>query len=207
MRLKKFCETPDDSLMSVLHIGNSMNPILNTSDILKVESYSNLKIKSGDIIVFLPPGLDHKVTHRIISINLNNIRTQGDNNDDIDPWVLSPEDILGYVKFVQRKNKQFRLHRGLRGQLLVTIIRTFRAVKLKIFSVFRPLYNYLSQSGIFRQPWLLNYMKIRVLSFKKGESLELQLVMGKHLIGRRLSKGQWKIRYPFKLFIDETSLH
>lgn len=184
-----------------------MNPTLKALDKLQVEPYHNSKIRCGDIITFTSPlNGTYKITHRVISISPDGIKTGGDNNDDIDPWTLNPEDILGQVRLIRRGNRQLDLHGGLRGQLSGNTIRIFRMIKLKMFSMLYPFYNYLSKRGIFRQSWLLNRMKIKLISFKKGKDIELQLVLGKYVIGRKLPQMRWRIHYPFKLFINETHL-
>jgi hypothetical protein len=56
--------------------------------------------------------------------------------------------------------------------------------------------------------WLPNkIMKTKVISFDRAEGLELQLLMGRRVIGRWLpGMTQWLIRRPFRLFVDEASL-
>ena len=46
--------------------GSSMNPTLKPHDILQVVPYIGRKIRGGDVIVFLPPGSNRKVTHRVL---------------------------------------------------------------------------------------------------------------------------------------------
>jgi signal peptidase len=51
-------------------------------------------LRTGDVITYLPPpssGEDSMVTHRIVEIAPDGIRTQGDANAAPDPWVLVPE--------------------------------------------------------------------------------------------------------------------
>jgi hypothetical protein len=50
-------------------------------------------------------------------------------------------------------------------------------------------------------------MRPRVISFNREGGTELQLVMGRKVIGRRLEgKSGWNIRRPFRLFVDEEAL-
>jgi hypothetical protein len=50
-------------------------------------------------------------------------------------------------------------------------------------------------------------LKPRVLFFRRVEGMELQLVVGHRLIGRRLpGKEHWEIKRPFRLFVDEALL-
>ncbi|TIH30477.1 S26 family signal peptidase [Subtercola vilae] len=55
----------------------------------------------GDIITFRPPTSPTEIyTHRVISITDGNIKTQGDINGAVDPWVLHPGDIIGIAAVV-----------------------------------------------------------------------------------------------------------
>lgn len=45
----------------------------------------------GDVITYMPPaesGIDHLVTHRIVSIEDGTFRTKGDAVDQVDPWTF-----------------------------------------------------------------------------------------------------------------------
>lgn len=51
-------------------------------------------LRAGDVITFRPPasaGVDGLVTHRIVRITTDGIRTRGDNETARDPWVLRPQ--------------------------------------------------------------------------------------------------------------------
>ena len=81
-----FFNIPDASLKPIVYKGPSMNPTLKAPDILHVIPYNGGKIKCGDVIVFEHPEGDGKnrITHRVISVDSNGIRTHGDNNCNID---------------------------------------------------------------------------------------------------------------------------
>lgn len=52
-------------------------------------------LRVGDVITFRPPagaGVDGLVTHRIVGIGTDGIRTRGDAEALRDPWVLHPEE-------------------------------------------------------------------------------------------------------------------
>jgi len=43
--------------------------------------------------------------------------------------------------------------------------------------------------------------------FNRSDGVEFQLLMAGHVIGRLIpGKGEWFIRRPFRLFVDEASL-
>ena len=109
---------PDSIQKFVIYRGPSMNPILKKKDILEVIPYKKKPIRCGDVVVFVcPKGGDKLVVHRVISIDSKGIRTRGDNNNCIDPWYLSSQDILGYVARIKRQSWPLPVHRGVKGQL------------------------------------------------------------------------------------------
>jgi signal peptidase len=188
------------------HIGPSMNPTLQSGDALQIIPYDSKKIRCGDVIVFIPPGGDRKITHRVISIDSKGVKTKGDNNKRIDSWVLSHDNIIGEVIYVQRGRGCRRVYGGPIGQLFVVVVKAIRIMDSVISYLLRPVYQQLASSGIFRR-WLHGLVDIRVISFNRQEGPELQLLMGQQVIGRLLpGKSQWDIRRPFRLFVDERSL-
>jgi len=201
-----FLDACDGLPKSMMYTGTSMNPALKASDVLQVLPYRREKIQPGDVIVFLPPGSSHVVVHRVISVNAQAIRTRGDHNRDIDSWVVSSDCVVGRVVWAQRGNRRRSIHGGLRGRLYSFGIRPIRMIDLKISSLLHPIYRRLAQTGVLR-PWLPVRMETRVLSFDRSAGTELQLVMGRRIIGRLLpGRNEWLIRRPFRLFVNEASL-
>ena len=188
------------------YIGPSMNPTLKSGDGINVIPYGKRKIRIGDVIVFPIPKGYHNVVHRVISIDSQGIRTRGDNNSNIDSWTLSHDGIIGHVFRVQRGNRWRSIHGGLRGLLYSLGIRANRMIDIKISSLLHPAYHWLARTGALR-PWLSARMQIRVLYFNRSTGTELQLIMGRRVIGRLLpDRSQWVIRRPFRLFVDEAAL-
>ncbi|MCP8316737.1 MAG: signal peptidase I [archaeon] len=82
----------------------SMVPTLNIGDYIVVKAVAFDELKSGpppigDIIVFRNPENpnDKPIVHRIYSIDYEQktIRTKGDHNSYVDPWIVTEEDIIG----------------------------------------------------------------------------------------------------------------
>lgn len=51
-------------------------------------------LRAGDVITYRAPessGIDGMVTHRVVEVTPQGIRTQGDARPDPDPWVLQPD--------------------------------------------------------------------------------------------------------------------
>jgi signal peptidase len=188
------------------HIGPSMNPTLQSGDVLQVIPYDSKKIRCGDVIVFIPPGGDRKITHRVISIDSKGVKTKGDNNKHIDSWVLGHENIIGRAVYLQREKKCRRVYGGLMGQLFVMVVGAICLISSVIYYLLRPVYQQLARAGIFRR-WLHGLVDIRVISFNREGRTELQLLMGRHVIGRLLpGKSRWLIKPPFRLLVDEELL-
>lgn len=197
---------PDDSLRSITYKGSSMNPTLKAPCILQVLPYQGEKIQRGDVIVFHHPGDGRAITHRVVCIDSHGIRTRGDNSSRVDPWVVGANNIVGRVIYVQRGDRQRSIYGGLGGRLYLFGVRAIRIIDSKISSLIHPVYHRLAQTGAFRR-WLPARMQPRVLSLDRSTGTELQLLMGRRVIGRLLpGRNQWVIRRPFQLFVTETSL-
>ena len=75
--------------------GSSMDGGIDRGSIAfeRVVPVSDLRV--GDVITYAHPGAgadqDAMVTHRIVSIRAEGIRTQGDAEASVDPWVLHPD--------------------------------------------------------------------------------------------------------------------
>ena len=191
---------------SMNYIGSSMNPTLKPGVRLHLRAYQGQKIRRGDVIVFISPEDGSKVVHRVISVDSNGIKTRGDNCNHEDDWVLSREDIIGRVVSAQRGNRQRKILGGLLGRLYAVSVRVIRAIDSPVSCLLHPAYDEVAKAGIFIRLLPLR-MRPRVISFNRDAGTELQLVMGRRVIGRRLEgKAGWNIRRPFRLFVDEASL-
>jgi signal peptidase len=202
----QFLNEQGDSLNQVVYTGPSMNPTLRAPDILSVVPYNERKIRCGDVIVFVPPGGNHRITHRVISVDKEGIKTRGDNNSNIDTFILKPDNIIGRVTYARRGNKLLRIYAGLPGQLYVIAVKTVRKIDMGISFLLHPIYHWLSKIGVFR--WFVPLrLKPRIISFKRPPGVEHHLVMGRRIVGKRLpGKEKWYIKRPFRLFVDEKSL-
>ena len=183
-----------------------MGPILRPGDQLRIIPYGGKPIRVGDVIVFDDAGAGHKVVHRVVSVDSTRIKTRGDNNKAMDDWDLSPSDILGRVVSALRDNRSIRVFGGPIGQLCCAVMRAIHSMDSRLSSSLRPVYERLAGSGFIRRR-LPVHMKTRVIFFNRAEGTELQLLMGRRVIGKWLpGKSEWNIRRPFRLFVDETSL-
>lgn len=80
-------------------ISESMVPVLKVGDhqICKITNFD--KVKKGDIILYEYGDLVivHRVFQKVDNGSEKYLITKGDNNDDIDPWRVYPEDIISEV--------------------------------------------------------------------------------------------------------------
>lgn len=183
-----------------------MNPLLKAGDGLRIISYDGKEIRPGDVIVFIPPEGDSKIVHRVVSVDSQGIRTRGDNNNQVDSWVLSPEQILGRVVSIQRRERRRRIFGGTVGRTFAGAVRAIHLLDKSLCFLLRPAYDRLIRTGILR-PWGKSLIKTRVLSFNRPQGTELQLLWGRWVIGRHRPGGaRWHIRRPFRLFVHEATL-
>jgi len=82
----------------------SMAPEFNIGDFVLVKAASSIKV--GDIIVFHVPSpyeqnTPSPIVHRVVEIHEENgvtyYRTKGDNNPDVDPWMVPKDNVIGVV--------------------------------------------------------------------------------------------------------------
>jgi signal peptidase len=199
-------QTESKKLQSINYIGPSMNPTLRPGDRLHIIPCDSRKVQRGDVVVFIPPGGDSKVIHRVVAMDSQGIRTRGDNCTDVDPWILSPEQVLGRVVCARRRNKRLRVFGGPVGRLLAVAIRGIHSIDSSVSELLRASYNRLARVGTFRR-FLPASMEPRVISLSRPAGTELQLIIGRRVIGRWLpGMTRWHIRRPFRLFVDEDSL-
>lgn len=184
--------------------GSSMKPTLKPGDLIEIASAD--PVRPGDVIVFLPPATEDRVVHRVIRVDGFGIRTRGDNSLEADPWVLREQNILGQVARVHGSAGTPRCVVGGRlGLVYGTALRSVHGVKRKLTSWLRPLYHLLSRWGFpgrFLHPVLCPW----ILSTAAGKGCELQLFIGKRMIGRLRSGGPWEIRPPYRLCVDVSRL-
>ncbi len=188
------------------YVGPSMNPLLWDGDGLHIVPYDNRAIRRGDVIVFVPPGVATKVVHRVVSVDEDGVRTRGDNGRQVDPWILSPKDILGRVTYVLRKDRRRNICGGFAGRITAGVFRCVHRGDAAISFLLHPVYRGLCRATFLRRR-LHRLVKPRVLIFNRPEGVEQQLVVGRRLIGRRRPRREsWEIRRPYRLCVDEAML-
>jgi signal peptidase I len=186
--------------------GFSMTPTIRRSDVLRISSYDGKRVRPGDVVVFKSTGQTVLTVHRVLSRDATGIKTAGDNNDEVDPEYLKPGDIIGRVDYLQRGFKLKRVHRGWSGSLIGRVMRLRRLLDYRLSRIGRPAYEWLIRHKVFIK-WPFGSIRIKVVSFTRNGAQELQLLWGTRVIGWFAPEfGTWRIKRPFRLFIDESSL-
>jgi len=187
-------------------LGPSMRPLLRSGDLLLAAPYRETRIKRGDVVVFAPPHEERLITHRIVSIKNGFYFARGDNNNILDPWPLTEEHVLGKVTRIWRQMRTKRIASGPRGRLAGFFCHGSNVVRNRLFHMFRPIYRWAAGLRIFRALSTLGG-RTRIVRIDRKEGSELQLLLGRRLIGKLSpGRGRWWIRPPFRLLIDETRL-
>jgi len=190
---------------SMICVGQSMYPTLHVLDTLSILPYAGRSIRRGDVVIFIAPA-QKKVTHRVVLMTNQGIKTRGDNALSVDDWTLRPDDILGQVISVKRGNHKIPVYGGPLGFVIGVKSHKIRWMKYRLTQLLKPFYDFASTSGIFRI-WLPAGLKPRVLSFSRRGYAEMQLQMGQKAIGSYdLEQKRWMIKPPYRLFVDEASL-
>jgi len=188
------------------HSGSSMYPTLSKRDLLETTPYQNKKPKVGDVILFLPPEEKNYFIHRIVNIGPKGFLTRGDNNSDIDAWALQEEDIYGRVIAAHQGERSRRIYAGLPGRLSGICCLARRKTNALIVKLLGPVYRWFCTGGILCRLIPVS-LTTQVLKFQSDSIVSHRLLLGKRVIGTYdKSSLQWRIRRPYRVLVDESSL-
>jgi hypothetical protein len=199
-------QVPADRRGSLFFSGASMGVSFRDGDRLVIEPCGVGDIRKGDVVVFVAPGDDTRIVHRVIAAGPDRFRTRGDANPGEDPWLLGVGDLIGRVTAFERNGRLHPVAGGRRGRLRALATRTIRRIDHHSSTVFHPIYRGLSRSSILKRLVPISFSP-RVIVLRKEGGTEMQLLMGRRVIGRKKAKEDgWQIRRPFRIFVDEQAL-
>lgn len=190
-------------LADVIYSGISMNPLLKNADRLVYIPYSKEQLRKGDVIIFNSANTSKMVVHRIISARDSIIRTKGDNNNYSDIEPICPSQIIGRVIYARRGPRKINIYRGMTGRIQCIMNKISPEFRKMLFRPLRPVYNLMTKSGAVRFPRI----RPQVLIFSRPSGTEIQLLVGKRVVGRKPPLGNWQIKPPFLLFLDLESTY
>jgi len=75
--------------------GDSMDGTISRGSLIYTQPVSVESLVVGDVVTFVPPGMEAPVTHRLVRVSRNDsgeleMRTRGDNVGMRDPWTFVP---------------------------------------------------------------------------------------------------------------------
>jgi signal peptidase len=81
-------------------MGGSMEPTIHVGSIVIVRRVKPEDVRVGDIIAFRTgeSRTIHRVIEKVVEGGFFYFRTKGDANEDPDPWIVKPEDVLGELQ-------------------------------------------------------------------------------------------------------------
>ena len=194
------------TMFFAVYVGPSMSPTLSEPDLMEVVPYDERPVRPGDV-VFLPSATgEASIVHRVARVTPSGVFTRGDDNTREDVSPCRPEDVGGRVVAVWRGRRRSVIAGGFQGRLRGIWLRWRRNPASGTSRLLHPAYRALSRSG-----WLVRLLpapaRPRVVGFfARGRDRSL-LLLGPHVVGRYDDgAGRWRIRRPFRLFVDERML-
>lgn len=184
-----------------------MYPTLRSVDNIITEKYKKRDdIRVGDIIVYPHPNKIFDVVHRIIEIREDGVITRGDNNNQIDPYVIKFDDIKGKITVITRGKKSITITGGRIGYIIhrIMLARKYTVLFFKI--PISRVSAIITDSKFFNFLDPLFKVKIVYVNGKNGTNREI-LKLGNRAIGKRdIQNGEWFIKFPYKFFIKKERL-
>ncbi|MCX6842426.1 MAG: S26 family signal peptidase, partial [candidate division WOR-3 bacterium] len=201
-------------MLRFVYTGPSMNPTLHEPDLRDVKPYGTERVRPGDVVCFKSPEKDLTVVHRVVSVERRetgdgrpkeDIRTRGDNNLADDP-VLQAGDIIGRVTAAQRGARRRVIAGGWKGLVVLRRARLGRGIQRSAGLLPHTLYRVLAGLGPLDR-LLPRGLRPRLVRFDLRYRVVLKLLVGRQTVGQYDDRREeWRIRRPFRLFVDEKTL-
>lgn len=102
--------------------GFSMAPFIRDGDVLTVVPKGGGRSNPGDIVAFVHPANDRLTVHRIVAIRGGKVAIKGD-NVSVPDGAIPEENILGFVRRVERDGRVVRPGFGTAGRLIASLSR------------------------------------------------------------------------------------
>ena len=116
----------------------SMVPTLNMGDVIVVGPVKG-EIETGMIVTYQPEPNSDLVTHRVVSVEGENLTTKGDANEDPDPWQVPVSAVKGVYMFkVPYLGYLSVFMRTRLGWFTLLIVPAFLLIVLYLKSIFFP---------------------------------------------------------------------
>lgn len=82
-------------------MGGSMEPTIHVGSVVVVRKVNPEDVRVGDILCFKmgESRTIHRVVEKVVEGGSFYFRTKGDANEDPDPWIVRPQDVVGVLHF------------------------------------------------------------------------------------------------------------
>jgi signal peptidase I len=86
-----------DYIYTSVGVGWSMEPYIENGDtiVILTDDYPGFFANVGDVLVFQYNNM--AVAHRIYNIQNGNYYVKGDNNENVDPWIIDSDSVIGKI--------------------------------------------------------------------------------------------------------------
>jgi len=210
------CQAGSDSCCNRnVYRGSSMYPTFRYGDFVWVVPAVVSNLHPGDVITFRSDEGDHRTIHRVLKISKNGVTTKGDANKNPDLEIVTEENLLGRVEWVERRRVFSRVRGGYVGLLWAIMLwqclivgSAFKGVcfncNLLLASVCRLLVRSVGLQHLVRKFW---HPKFRIIWVKSNGSVKAKVLCGKRVVAV-CESGQAvpHIRLPYELVLDRLEL-
>ncbi len=200
------CSVDTEKDFFCAYVGPSMHPTLKEGDLLEVTTYEKHTPQVGDVILFLPPGQNNPIVHRIIQNNNGTFRTRGDNCSHVDPWDIELEMIIGRITGAVRGKWSRNVTRGLPGRFQASWCRTYNLLIPKLSMSMKTTFKTLHAHKLLN---IITFPEKRLHSirFINGGTPLHRLMLGtKHIGHYDTVASKWQIKFPYRFLFKQTSL-
>lgn len=189
-----------------MYSGPSMYPTFRPGDLLHASPCPSDDIRIGDVILIARPSDDRVVVHRVVgSAQRDLLITRGDNNPQSDGQRIRRSAARSRITHVTRNGRRAKVRGGLMGLMAHFACRARRRSRVGLARLGQPLYRFLAARVARR---LSPFARTKIVRYSRGEACcELHLTLGSRRVGRLIpGEKQWRIEFPYRLLIDESSL-
>ncbi len=197
--------------MKLFYHKRSMTPTFVPGDLLTIVPYEGRTIRVGDVVVFPNQDDTGYVTHRVIKSTPEGVITRGDNvRNPVDPYLLRPEEIVGFVTSAERERRVRKVWGGPVGLAYHYTSRSVSGGDRLLRGAVRSAGRRLRFGSLLRRidlgALLPKEQQPRILLMKRGDGVEQLLLFGKYMVGRWRGDQSWSIRVPFRILVNEAFL-
>ncbi len=124
-------------------LSGSMEPAINTGDLVVDQRISPPDARVGDVITFREPGSSRLITHRVVGMRLEHgwarMRTRGDANNTPERWSIRADGEIGRVGYrIPKLGYLMARVDGRMMQLLLVVLPALLLAALELRRIWRP---------------------------------------------------------------------